>query len=289
MARYIQDAGINQPLDVVSEAMEQYLYRNRYIRTEWKDELVYMSADGDAKGNRYLIWSYMSGILHIEAWLKGSFGNEVGLTGSGSKKRAYKESIDKLIETLRHPIKDEYTRSEDIYQSQKPAQSYMPPMQSSVPPYAQQKEQPYTPPHATQPKEAAGQDSSQQSRNSSTTTYTESWMGGKQGTQRTTWNPSGSTQPNTSAPWEPDYREEKNQKAAKGLTFGIVALITSFIISIVGLIVGIMGLSYCREGMDSDMADKARIGKVLCNVAIVWCFMRLLYYFILGVSMLAAF
>ncbi|MBD5479937.1 MAG: DUF4190 domain-containing protein [Lachnospiraceae bacterium] len=289
MARYIQDAGINQPLDVVSEAMEQYLYRNRYIRTEWKDELVYMSADGDAKGNRYLIWSYMSGILHIEAWLKGSFGNEVGLTGSGSKKRAYKESIDKLIETLRHPIKDEYTRSEDIYQSQKPVQSYMPPTQSSVPPYAQQKEQPYTPPHATQPKEAAGQDSSQQSRNSSTTTYTESWMGGKQGTQRTTWNPSGSTQPNTSAPWEPDYREEKNQKAAKGLTFGIVALITSFIISIVGLIVGIMGLSYCREGMDSDMADKARIGKVLCNVAIVWCFMRLLYYFILGVSMLAAF
>lgn len=311
MARYIQDAGINQPLDVVSEAMEQYLYRNRYIRTEWKDELVYMSADGDAKGNRYLIWSYMSGILHIEAWLKGSFGNEVGLTGSGSKKRAYKESIDKLIETLRHPIKDEYTRSEDIYQSQKPAQSYMPPTQSSaaqpympptqssaaqpytqssVPPYAHQKEQPYTPPHATQPKEAAGQDSSQQSRNSSTTTYTESWMGGKPGAQRTTWNPTGSTQPNTSAPWEPDYREEKNQKAAKGLTFGIVALITSFIISIVGLIVGIMGLSYCREGMDSDMADKARIGKVLCNVAIVWCFMRLLYYiFILGVSMLAIF
>ena len=302
MARYIQDAGINQPLDVVSEAMEQYLYRNRYIRTEWKDELVYMSADGDAKGNRYLIWSYMSGILHIEAWLKGSFGNEVGLTGSGSKKRAYKESIDKLIETLRHPIKDEYTRSENIYQQPKPAQSYTPPMQSSaaqpymppaqssVPPYAQQKEQPSTPSYAAQPQRTAGQDSSQQSRNSSKTTYTENWMGVKPGTQRTTWNPTGSTQPNTSVPWEPDYREEKNQKAAKGLTFGIVALITSFIISIVGLIVGIMGLSYCKEGMDSDMADKARIGKVLCTVAIVWCFMRLMYYiFILGVGMLTIF
>ncbi|MDE6063899.1 MAG: hypothetical protein K2G20_04865 [Lachnospiraceae bacterium] len=274
MARYIQDAGINQPLDVVSEAMEQYLYRNRYIRTEWKDELVYMSADGDAKGNRYLIWSYMSGILHIEAWLKGSFGNEVGLTGSGSKKQAYKESIDKLIETLRHPIKDEYTRSENIYQQPKLAQSYTPPMQSS----------------AAQPQRTAGQDSSQQSRNSSKTTYTENWMGGKPGTQRTTWNPTGSTQPNTSVPWESDYREEKNQKAAKGLTFGMVALITSFIISIVGLIVGIMGLSYCKEGMDSDMADKARIGKVLCTVAIVWCFMRLMYYiFILGMGMLAIF
>ncbi|MDE5803029.1 MAG: hypothetical protein K2I22_08970 [Lachnospiraceae bacterium] len=302
MARYIQDAGINQPLDVVSEAMEQYLYRNRYIRTEWKDELVYMSADGDAKGNRYLIWSYMSGILHIEAWLKGSFGNEVGLTGTASKKRAYKESIDKLIETLRHPIKDEYTRSENIYQQPKPAQSYTPPAQSSaaqpytppaqssVPPYAQQKEQPSAPPYATQPQRTAGQDSSQQSGNSSTTVYTESWMGGKQSAQRTTWNPAGSTQPNTSAPWEPDHRAEKNQKATKGLAFGMAALITSFIVSIIGLIFGIMGLSYCREGMDSDMADKARIGKVLCNVAIVWCFMRLMYYiFILAVSMSAAF
>ncbi len=302
MARYIQDAGINQPLDVVSEAMEQYLYRNRYIRTEWKDELVYMSADSDVKGNRYLIWSYMSGILHIEAWLKGSFGNEVGLTGTGSKKRAYKESIDKLIETLRHPIKDEYTRSEDIYQQSKPAQSYTPPIQSSaaqpytppvqssVPPYAQPKEQPSTPPYATQPQRTAGQDSSQPSRNSSKTTYTESWMGGKQSTQRTTWNLAGSTQPNTSAPWEPDYRAEKNQKAAKGLTFGVAAVFTSFIISIVGLIFGIMGLSYCKEGMDSDMADKARIGKVLCTIAIVWCFMRLMYYiFMLAVGMSAMF
>lgn len=302
MARYIQDAGINQPLDVVSEAMEQYLYRNRYIRTEWKDELVYMSADGDAKGNRYLIWSYMSGILHIEAWLKGSFGNEVGLIGSASKKRAYKESIDKLIETLRHPIKDEYTRSEDIYQQPKPAQSYTPPMQSStaqpytpptqssVPPYAQQKEQPSAPSYATQPQRTAGQDSSQQSGNSSTTVYTESWMGGKQSTRRTTWDLTGSTQSNTSAPYEPDYRAEKNQKAAKGLTFGVAAVFTSFIISIVGLIFGIMGLSYCKEGMDSDMADKARIGKVLCTVAIVWCFMRLMYYiFILAVGMSAAF
>lgn len=302
MARYIQDAGINQPLDVVSEAMEQYLYRNRYIRTEWKDELVYMSADGDAKGNRYLIWSYMSGILHIEAWLKGSFGNEVGLTGSANKKRAYKESIDKLIETLRHPVKDEYTRSEAIYQQPKPAQSYTPPAQSSaaqpytppaqssVPPYVQQKEQSSTPPYSAQPQRTAGQDASQQSRSSSTTTYTESWMGGKQSTQRTTWNPAGSTQPNTSAPWEPDYRAEKNQKATKGLAFGIAALITSFIIPIVGMIFGIMGLGYSKEGMDSDMADKARIGKVLCNIAIIFCFIRMLYYiFLLGVGISAAF
>ena len=267
MARYVQDAGINQPLDVVSDAMEEYLRKNRYIRTEWKDELVYMSANGEVKGNRYLIWTYMSGILHIEAWLKGSFGNEAGLTGVGSKKRAYKESIDNLIEALRQPIKDEYTHSETVYQSTKPVQPYMPAQPSqSVQPYmppaqktapshtAQPYEKPYTPPAAPQK------------------------------------NTSGSfkpTQQSTFEPYVPDYREEKLQKAMRGLTFGVVAIFTSFIMPIIGLVFAIMGLGLCNDGMDSDMADKARIGKILCIVALVWCGLRMLYY--VFVLMLGAF
>ena len=245
MARYIQDAGINQPLDVVSEAMEQYLYRNRYIRTEWKDELVYMSADGDVKGSRYLIWSYMSGILHIEAWMKGSFGNETGLTGAGSKKRAYKESIDNLIEALRQPVKDEYTRSETVYRSSQPAQAYTPPLQP-VQPYmpSVQQAQPYASPVAQ---------------------------------QNTTGNYKP-TQPNTFEPHVSDYGEEKEQKAGRGLAFGIAAIFTSFMIPIIGLIFGIMGLRFCNDGMGSSMENKARIGKVLCIVAIVWCVMRALYF-----------
>lgn len=265
MARYIQDAGINQPLDVVSEAMEQYLYRNRYIRTEWKDELVYMSADGDVKGSRYLIWSYMSGILHIEAWMKGSFGNETGLTGAGSKKRAYKESIDNLIEALRQPVKDEYTRSETVYRSSQPAQAYAPPVQPAQP-YTSpvQPAQPYTP--LVQPAQPYTPSVQQAQPYASPVAQ-----------QNTTGNYKP-TQPNTFEPHVPDYGEEKEQKAGRGLAFGIAAIFTSFMIPIIGLIFGIMGLKFCNDGMGSSMENKARIGKVLCIVAIVWCVMRTLYF-----------
>lgn len=275
MARYIQDAGINQPLDVVSEAMEQYLYRNRYIRTEWKDELVYMSADGDVKGNRYLIWSYMSGILHIEAWMKGSFGNETGLTGAGSKKRAYKESIDNLIEALRQPVKDEYTRSDTVYQPPKPAQSYTPPaskpVQSYTPP-ASKPVQPYTPPvQKTAPSYTARSEE-------------------KPYAQQNTSGNFKPTQPNAFEPYVPDYQKEKEQKAMRGLVFGAAAVFMSFVISIAGLIFAVMGLQFCKEGMGSSMEDKAKIGKVLCIVALVWCGMRVLYYvFVLMLGLLAMF
>lgn len=264
MARYIQDAGINQPLDVVSEAMEQYLYRNRYIRTEWKDELVYMSADGDVKRNRYLIWSYMSGILHIEAWMKGSFGSEAGLTGMGSKKRAYKESIDNLIETLRRPVKDEYTRSDTVYQPPKPAQSYTPP--------ASKPAQAYTPPvQKTAPSYTARSEE-------------------KPYVQQNTSSSFKPMQPNAFEPYAPDYQKEKEQKAMRGFAFGIAAVFMSFVISIAGLIFAVMGLQFCKEGMGSSMEDKAKIGKVLCIVALVWCGMRVLYYvFVLMLGLLAMF
>lgn len=264
MARYIQDAGINQPLDVVSEAMEQYLYRNRYIRTEWKDELVYMSADGDVKRNRYLIWSYMSGILHIEAWMKGSFGSEAGLTGMGSKKRAYKESIDNLIETLRRPVKDEYTRSDTVYQPPKPAQSYTPP--------ASKPAQAYTPPvQKTAPSYTARSEE-------------------KPYAQQNTSGNFKPTQPNAFEPYVPDHQKEKEQKAMRGLVFGAAAVFMSFVISIAGLIFAVMGLQFCKEGMGSSMEDKAKIGKVLCIVALVWCGMRVLYYvFVLMLGLLAVY
>ncbi len=272
MARYIQDAGINQPLDVVSDAMEEYLRRNRYIRTEWKDELVYMSTNGETKGNRYLIWTYMSGILHIEAWLKGSFGNEAGLTGVGSKKRAYKESIDNLIEALRHPVKDEYTRSETIYQSTKPAQSYTQPAPSAQP-YTtmqpSQSAQPYIPStKPVQPYKPAQPSQSAQPY--------------KPPAQKTAppyaAQPKEKTQQSTFEPYVPDYRQEKSQKAMRGLTFGVVAIITSFVMSIIGLIFAIIGLGLCNDGMNSDMADKAKLGKTLCIVALVWCGLRIFYY-----------
>lgn len=277
MARYIQDAGINQPLDVVSDTMEEYLRKNRYIRTEWKDELVYMSANGEVKGNRYLIWTYMSGILHIEAWLKGSFGNEAGLTGVGSKKRAYKESIDNLIEALRRPVKDEYTRSETVYQSTKPVQPYTPPSpaQSYTPPT--KPVQPYMP---TQPSPSAQPHTppAQKTAPSYTMQPKEKPYTPPAAPQQNTTGSFKPIQQSTFEPYVPDYREEKSQKAMRGLTFGVVAILTSFIMFIIGLVFAVIGLGLCNDGMDSDMADKAKMGKTLCIVALVWCGLRMLYY-----------
>ncbi len=96
MARYIVDRALNQPIDVISMGMEDYLYHNRFTRTDWNGEPVYCSRDDHGK-EKYLVWSYASGILHLEAWVKGLFGGESGLNGSA---RAYGESLERLLERL---------------------------------------------------------------------------------------------------------------------------------------------------------------------------------------------
>lgn len=108
MARYIREETLNQPLDVVSEIMENYIYRNRYFRTDWQGEPVYLSAEGREDGERYFKWYYTNGVIHIEAWLKGRFGKETDLNGGG-KKQEYRENIEQLIKTLKNPPEDEYS------------------------------------------------------------------------------------------------------------------------------------------------------------------------------------
>lgn len=97
MARYIEDASLDQPIDVVSMVMEDYIYHNRFVRTDWNGEPVYCSRDARGK-EKYLIWSYASGILHLEAWVKGLFGGESGLNGGA---KAYRESLEALLKRLR--------------------------------------------------------------------------------------------------------------------------------------------------------------------------------------------
>ena len=98
MARYYEDVKMDQPLDVVSMAVEDFIYHGRFFRTDWQGEPVYCSTDA-SKNERYFKWSYTSGVFHVEAWMKGAFGNETNLNGGGSKKE-FKESIEKLIQTI---------------------------------------------------------------------------------------------------------------------------------------------------------------------------------------------
>ncbi len=103
MGRYIKDIELNQPLDVVSLVMEDYIYHNRFQRTDWNGEMVFCLQDGHGR-ERYLKWSYAGGVYHVEAWLKGAFGKERDLDGigKGASGREFRESIDRLEVQLKH-------------------------------------------------------------------------------------------------------------------------------------------------------------------------------------------
>ena len=98
MARYIIEEKMKQPLDVVSLNMEDYIYHNRFKRTDWNGEPVYVSLDEEGK-ERYFNWSYACGVLRVEAWFKGPFGEESDLDGIGNTKdkKEYRDSVDALV------------------------------------------------------------------------------------------------------------------------------------------------------------------------------------------------
>ncbi len=102
MSRYIRDIKLNQPIDVVSMIVEDYVYHNRFVRNDWNGEMVYYLKDKHGR-ERYLEWRYVDGTFHVEAWIKSRFGNELGLDnfGGGASKREFKRSLEQLIATLK--------------------------------------------------------------------------------------------------------------------------------------------------------------------------------------------
>ena len=58
------------------------------------------------EGFKFLKWSYQNGVLHVEAWLKGSFGGEWNLEGFVGclQKKPYKESLEQLFTVLQQDI-----------------------------------------------------------------------------------------------------------------------------------------------------------------------------------------
>lgn len=102
MGRYIRDVQLEQPIDVVSMVMEDFIYHNRFSRTDWNGEMVFYLKDSHKK-ERYMKWVYVDGQFHVEAWLKNSMGGETDLDGigGGASRKEFRASIDGLIETLR--------------------------------------------------------------------------------------------------------------------------------------------------------------------------------------------
>ncbi len=58
------------------------------------------------EGYKFVKWSYMNGVFHLEAWMKGTFGGEWDLEGfvGTLQKKPFKESLEQLCVALQQPV-----------------------------------------------------------------------------------------------------------------------------------------------------------------------------------------
>lgn len=106
MARYIRDIPLNQPDDFVNFMMNDYLNKNAFQMSDWKGEAAYRAGDPMLEGYKYLKWSYVNGVFHLEAWLRGTFGGEWDLDGfvGCAMKQPYKKALENLIALLQQNV-----------------------------------------------------------------------------------------------------------------------------------------------------------------------------------------
>lgn len=106
MARYIQDVVLNKPDDFVSFIMNDYLQKNGFKMSDWKGEPAFRAGDPMMEGYKFLKWSYVNGVFHLEAWLKGTFGGEWNLNGFVGimMKKPYRQNLEQLITILQQSI-----------------------------------------------------------------------------------------------------------------------------------------------------------------------------------------
>ncbi|MGN0432190.1 MAG: hypothetical protein ACI4EQ_07520 [Lachnospiraceae bacterium] len=106
MARYIQNLVLNKPMDFVAYMMNDYLQKNGFSMSQWKGEPAYRAGDALVTGYKYVKWYYDGSMLHVEAWMKGTFGGEMDLDGFVAilQKKPFKESLEQLFALLMQPI-----------------------------------------------------------------------------------------------------------------------------------------------------------------------------------------
>lgn len=109
VARYTQDVVLNKPDDFVYFMMNDYLQKNGFSMSDWKGEPAYRAGDDFFEGYKYMKWSYANGVFHLEAWLKGTFGGEMGLDGfvGYMMKKPFKDNLTQLISLLQQTLPQE--------------------------------------------------------------------------------------------------------------------------------------------------------------------------------------
>lgn len=102
MARYREHIQLDKPEDFVHTVMNNYLQKNGFIIIDLKNESVYCAGNHFTERSRYLKWSYVNGVLNLEAWLGGPFGLEYSLNGVFlyARKTLYYQSLEDLRAAL---------------------------------------------------------------------------------------------------------------------------------------------------------------------------------------------
>lgn len=259
MARHIEDVTLNQPIDVVSMVMEDYVYHHHFSRSDWQGEPVYQATDSHGK-DWYMNYHYANGVFHMEAWLKGPFGDEMDLSGigGGKSRQEFRESIDNLLQKLR----SHSGNAAAGHIGQDPVQHHTAPQPAPSSPAASNPSQaPYQP---------------------SASTY----AGGQQAPYQSPMAPN----PNGQLPYQPQsnglpfnpYAPTDNSLAANSaFGLGIAALVLSFIFPVLGIIFACISMGNAKTGMESSAAGKAKTGRTLSIIAIVIAIVMLvMQYFI---------
>lgn len=106
MSRYINDVLLNKPVDFVTFMMNDYLQKNGFSMADYKGTPAYRAGDPMLEGYKYIIWGYNGSMLHVEAWMRGPFGGEMGLTGFYGilQKKPFKESLEQLFYLMNQPL-----------------------------------------------------------------------------------------------------------------------------------------------------------------------------------------
>ncbi len=259
MARYMEDAGIHQPFDVVSMVMEDYIYHHRFSRSDWEGEPVYQCTDGHGKA-RYLKWNYASGILHLEAWLKSPFGNEMNLSvpGAGRSGKEYKESIDRLIQNLRSHSGNIHTGSigQDPLHHQQASAAFS--QQTGNQPAAYPRQQP-TAQHTAYPQQPAGG-------------------------MPPTANPSS-----VPVVVRPSCEYGASINSTAGMILSIFGLLFAFAIPILGIIFSVIALKKCHAGsVPKDSVKTVKnlsVAGIIISIVVTIC-SYILFEWIYGIMLL---
>lgn len=209
MARYVQNVVLNKPGDFVAFMMNDYLQKNGFYPSDWKGEPAYRAGDAMVEGYKYMKWGYDGSVLHVEAWMRGSFGGEMGLTGYVAclHKKPFRESLEQLFNLMMQPV-----------------------------------------PMPGQPM----------------------------------YDMSGQPVPQPI----PVQTVDNAPAAALALTFGIISLITAFIIPISGIIFGTLGVNRARLGSGSSKAGQAAVGRGLSIAGVIIAIVLWILNIVLNISII---